>query len=450
MRQFLTPNDNAFLDLEERARWSCLRFQAQELPPGCTPDRADIAFEIDSDQGLAKLLVARGVSYNGQSQDVREWVDNGKIEFPAFAALIQWIQGPLKQAFNQQTTSPTLPEQSPLHLSGQSGRLTDLRAVQEGMRDLDQPLYMDEEHFLSQLHGRIIGQDHALQTLAAVMVRHLARRHPARPAVLFSVGPSGVGKTRTAEIMAQILSNIEDRGNGYQYLRLDMNEYQESHRISQLLGSPQGYIGHGDGSQFISTLRANPRTIVLFDEIEKAHPSILRALMNAMDAGRLSSASSSTGEWDIDCSLAVFIFTSNLDAKTILEELENRAAFGDRATEDEVCRRRLHATGIAPEIVGRIGSFLVYQPLSQETRAEIMAISIKEVAEEYGVQVAYIEPGVIIELMQKVRSINFGVRPERALIDQLLGSAFIKVSQQGGTEPVAIAGPPFECKPYQL
>ena len=108
---------------------------------------------------------------------------------------------------------------------------------------------------------------------------------------MFAVGPSGVGKTRAAEALAQALNGLLEAGAGYQFLRLDMAEYQESHRVSQLLGAPQGYVGHGEGSQLLDTLAANPRTIVLFDEIEKAHPSILRVLMNAMDAGRLSSSS---------------------------------------------------------------------------------------------------------------------------------------------------------------
>ena len=278
------------------------------------------------------------------------------------------------------------------------------------------------------------------------MVRHLARKRPARPAVVFAVGPSGVGKTRTAEVMAQVLRELDDENNGYQFLRLDMTEYQEAHRVSQLIGAPQGYVGHGEGSQLLDALRANPRTIVLFDEIEKAHPAILRVLMNAMDAGRLTTASNSASGREIDCRQSVFMFTSNLDAKSILDELDSRSAFGNRAVEDEVCRRRLHAGGIAPEIVGRIGRFLVYRPLSPETRAEIVALAVAEVGEEYGLNVSYVEPKVIVDLMQKIRSSDFGVRPERFLIDDLLGSAFAKAASQGTNDPVTVAGPPYECR----
>jgi ATP-dependent Clp protease ATP-binding subunit ClpA len=100
-----------------------------------------------------------------------------------------------------------------------------------------------------------------------------------------------------------------------------------------------------------------------------------------MDAGRLSTASSSANGRVIDCRHAVFMFTSNREAKAILDELEDRSAFGNRNIEDEVCRRRLHAGGIGPDIVGRFSRFLVFRPLSSETRAEIMALAIAEVGE---------------------------------------------------------------------
>lgn len=169
--------------------------------------------------------------------------------------------------------------------------------------------------------------------------------------------------------------------------------------------------------------------------------------MNAMDAGRLSTASRTSNGREIDCRHAVFMFTSNLDAKSILDELESRSAFGNRAIEDEVCRRRLHAVGIAPEIVGRIGRFLVFRPLSPETRAEIVALAIAEVGEEYGLTINYVEPGVVVDLMQKARSSNFGVRPERFLIDDLLGGAFAKAASLDTTNPVTVVGPPYECRP---
>ena len=168
--------------------------------------------------------------------------------------------------------------------------------------------------------------------------------------------------------------------------------------------------------------------------------------MNAMDAGRLSTASRGADGHAIDCRHAVFLLTSNLDAKELLAELATRDAFGDRAVEDEVCRRRLHGAGVPAEIVGRIGRFLVYQPLSPETRAAIMALAITEAADEYGVTVATIEPGVILDLLRQAGAASFGARPARALIDDALGAA---LAASPAEQPVSITGPPFACHPHQ-
>ncbi len=445
MRQFFMNNDVAFNDLEERARHACIRFRDQEMPSGCNPNRGDVGFEVSGNPPTAKFLVGKGIQYQGPDPSLCDLFRTGEKQFMDFTSLKAWLQGPLREVFDTQSNTGSTPETHPSEAGGTSN-LTDISTVHESIRDINKPLYLDETVLLNKLQQKVLGQEDALKGLAAVMVRHIARLRPARPAVVFEVGPSGVGKTRTAEEMPQIIKEFNDDDNGYQFLRLDMNEYQEAHRVSQLIGAPQGYVGHGEGSQLADVLRANPRTIVLFDEIEKAHPAILRVLMNAMDAGRLSAATSSSAGREIDCRHAVFIFTSNLDAKAILDELDSRSAFGNRSVEDEVCRRRLHAGGIAPEIVGRIGRFLVFRPLSPETRAEIMALSISEVAEEYGLKVTYVEPGVIIELMKKAKSQNFGVRPERFLIDDQLGSAFTSAAKQGFTNPVIVCGPPFECR----
>jgi len=447
MRQFLTNNEAAFRELEQRAEHACVRFRNQELPPGCEPPAADVGFEIDTGPGTARLLVSRGIRYTGDCAAIYDWLGEGVKEFASFAGLRAWIQGPLAQAFNARRISAgNAPANNPV--PDTAGQLTDLAAVHQGIREINRCMYLDEENLFERLRRRVLGQDDALKTLAGVVVRHCARRQPTRPAVVFAVGPSGVGKTRTAEMASEVLRELDDQDCGYQFLRLDMTEYQEPHRVSQLIGAPQGYIGHGEGSQLLDVLRANPNTIVLFDEIEKAHPAILRVLMNAMDAGRLSTASRSQGGHEIDCRRAIFIFTTNVDAKEILDELETRSGFGNRTVEDEVCRRRLHASGIAPEIVGRIGRFLVYRPLSPETRAEIVALAVAEVGREYGINVAYVEPGVIVDLMQKVRSESFGVRPERFLIDDALGSAFAKAAQEGVSDTVKVTGPPYECKPH--
>jgi hypothetical protein len=447
MRQFLSGTDKAFHELEERAKRACIRFRDQEMPLGSVPERADIGFEVDQHSGSAKLLVNKGIRYSGLNPAVREWFSSGIKEFPTFDKLKEWIRGSLADSFrSSMATGDHLETGGPA--TEQATQLTDMSVIHEAVKKINRPVYLDEERLVSELSKRVLGQDGALRALSAVVVRHCARLRPSRPAVTFATGPSGVGKTRTAESLAAILRDLDSGENGYGFLRLDMTEYQEAHRVSQLIGAPQGYIGHGEGSQFGDALRGNPRMIVLFDEIEKAHPAILRVLMNVLDAGRLSTSTRSSTGREIDCRHAVFMFTSNLESKETLNELENRNGFGNRAVEDEVCRRRFHATGIPPEIVGRIERFLVFRPLSPETRAEIVALAVAEVATEYGVDVAYVHPNVIIDLMKRIRSDDFGVRPERFLIDDVLGGAFAKAAEKQIPNPVEVLGPPYRCETH--
>lgn len=140
-----------------------------------------------------------------------------------------------------------------------------------------------------------------------------------------------------------------------------------------------------------------------------------------------------------------FFFTSNIDAKAIIDELMSRNAFTERTIIDKVCRRRLKTSGIAPEIIGRIGRFLIYRQLSPTDRAEIMTISIAEVAAEYGLTVRYIMPEVIVAFMQKSGSDDFGARPEKYFIDDELGGYFAKAAMEGQNN-ICITGPPYKCE----
>lgn len=437
MRQFINGNEETFNDLEERAQRACVRFPGQEMPTGCSPNRADVGFEINPDSGKSKLWVSKGIRYSGRDSQIRQWLAVGHKEFLSFKKLKDWLNGPIAQAFSQENQQQSV----------DSTAITNLPVIHQAISKIDQPLYLDEDQLFNCLSRKVRGQDQAIKSLSGVISRHTARCEPTRPSVVFAVGPTGVGKTKTAESLADVLSEM---GTEYAFLRLDMTEYQEPHRVSQLIGSPQGYIGHGEGSQLVDALRANPKTVILFDEIEKAHPAILKVLMNAMDAGRLSTASRSSGGHQVDCRSAVFFFTGNLEATEILNELTNRKVVNNRAVEDEVCRRHLKASGLAPEIVGRIGRFLVFFPLSAQIRAEIMAISITEIAREYGLEVSFIEPTVIIDILKRVGSQNFGVRPERFLVDDLLGGIFAKTASEQTCNPIEVVGPPFGCRKAEI
>jgi ATP-dependent Clp protease ATP-binding subunit ClpB len=247
-------------------------------------------------------------------------------------------------------------------------------------------------------------------------------------------------------MLPSMLRELDPEGAGFAYLRIDCSELREAHRVSQLLGSPAGYIGYGDGAQLIDQLVANPKAIILFDEIEKAHPDVLKVLMNAIDCGRLSSPARRGNTREVDCRRAIFYFTTNLDSQNVLHELETRDAFDKPEIVDQVCRDRLRAAGIAPELAGRINSFLVFRSLAQETKAEILVLSIVRVAEEYGLRVQRVSPELVVALLALAKADGFGARPLEFLIDDKLGEAFAKVAAARMKGPIEVrGGPPFEC-----
>jgi ATP-dependent Clp protease ATP-binding subunit ClpA len=277
----------------------------------------------------------------------------------------------------------------------------------------------------------------------------LARREPRRPATFFAVGPTGVGKTSTAEALRSALGRLLPAADGLGYVRIDASELAEEHRVSQLVGAPPGYVGYQDGAELIDTLMITPRALVVFDEIEKAHPVVLRVLLNLLDAGRLSSPDRSRQRQTIDARQAVLFFTTNLRSEAILEELATRQALGDAGTVDAVCRRHLRRAGLAPELVGRIGSFLAFSPLSPAARAEIIELAIARVAGEYGLQIASVSRSVIEGILAESITSDLGARPDEYLVDELLGDAFMAAASQAGQGRWRVTGPPFQCEPTE-
>lgn len=433
MRQFVNGSDSDYAELEDRAENRCIRYKNQELPLTCTPSYAHVGFEVEPETGKVTLLVSGNISYSGANGSIAEWLGSGSKEFSSFEQLKDWIRADIRMEF--ETAVSPVTGSNP---GGVDRALTDMEEIRKNLSGENETCFLDEERLFADLKAKVVGQDLAVKRISQVTARHCARQHPARPAVVFSVGPSGVGKTRTAEFLREAVA-MQDKNNEFQFLRLDMTEYQEAHRVSQLIGSPQGYTGNGDGSQFIDALRSNPKTIVLFDEIEKAHPSILKVLMNAMDAGRVSASFRDRGGYEIDCRRALFIFTSNIDASGILLELDPES---DPMTIDAVCRRRLKSSGIAPEIIGRIGTFLVYFPLAQIERAQIIAMSIAELIGEYGLSLDYVAPETVISFMKNPADEDFGMRPTRYLLDATLGGLCISAARQG-IGHLSLFGPPY-------
>lgn len=440
MRRFLDGTQEAWDDLARRASRACAVVSGCRLPPGCQPGTARIGFEIHPAEAI--LFVDKGIRYPGGSRAVGEWLRHGELRFPALEDLRNWLRqeiGPLFLA-----DAPLLPA-APVPLPPAPQPAGILRARPADLTELDAVISTAAGHaaarieaadLLRDLGSRVFGQDGALDALAGRAVQHVRRTSPRRPATLFALGPTGVGKTSAAAALAESLGTLLD-GRWSSFIRLNMNEYAERHRVSQLLGAPPSYVGYGDAVPLTHGLAAQPESVVLFDEIDKAHPDILVTLMSTMDAGELP-LSPSAGGGTVDCRRAFFFFTSNVDVSAAIAELD---ATGTNAPADAICRRHLTASGIRPELVGRISSFLVFRPLSERARAEVATAAVAKVAAEYGLQVTWVAPDVISLIVSRPYD-NLGARPDEYYVDELLGPEFARYAIEGGRPAVRIEAVP--------
>jgi ATP-dependent Clp protease ATP-binding subunit ClpB len=220
-------------------------------------------------------------------------------------------------------------------------------------------------HMEDRLHQRVVGQDEAIRAVANAMRRARAGlQDPNRPLGSFIfLGPTGVGKTELARALAEFLFDDE-----HAMIRIDMSEYQEKHTVSRLIGAPPGYVGYEEAGQLTEAVRRRPYAVVLFDEIEKAHPEVLNVLLQLLDDGRLTDGKGRT----VDFKNAVVIMTSNLGSAYLAER-------GDRAIDEGTRRQVLDAlrAHFRPEFINRIDEIIVFHPLDRDQMKSIIDIQMK-------------------------------------------------------------------------
>ncbi|HEX5052103.1 MAG TPA: ATP-dependent chaperone ClpB [Planctomycetota bacterium] len=206
------------------------------------------------------------------------------------------------------------------------------------------------------LHERVVGQDEAVQAVADAVIRARSGiKDPRRPIGSFLfLGPTGVGKTELAKTLAQALFDSEDN-----LVRIDMSEYMEKHAVSRLIGAPPGYIGYDEGGQLTEAVRRKPYSVVLFDEIEKAHPDVFHVLLQILDDGRATDSQGRT----VDFKNTVLIMTSNIGAPILLEGITREGTIRDSAKDQVMTELRRH---FRPELLNRIDDIVLFKPLQSE------------------------------------------------------------------------------------
>lgn len=264
----------------------------------------------------------------------------------------------------------------------------------------------EREHLLNLdklLRQRIVGQDQAVQKVSEAILRSRAGiQNPKRPIGSFLfLGPTGVGKTALAKALAERLF-----GNELEMVRLDMSEYMEKHAVARLVGPPPGYVGFEEGGQLTEAVRRRLYSIVLLDEIEKAHPDVFNTLLQVLDEGRLTDSKGRT----IDFKNTILIMTSNIGSQQILESLKSKQGL-TAETQDEVLSLLQHS--FRPEFLNRIDETVIFNPLRAEDMVNIVKIMVRQLQERLKQQKIqlHLSEEVYAFLAQKGYQPEFGARP---------------------------------------
>ena len=218
------------------------------------------------------------------------------------------------------------------------------------------------------LHERVVGQDEAVQLVADAVIRARAGiKDPSRPIGSFVfLGPTGVGKTELAKALARTLFDTEEN-----MVRIDMSEYMEKHSVSRLIGAPPGYVGHEEGGQLTESVRRKPYSVILFDEIEKAHHDVFNVLLQLLDDGRLTDSQGRT----VDFKNTVVIMTSNIGSPHLVEGLDANGQLREEAREQVLQELRLH---FRPEFLNRVDDIVLFKPLTLDETKQIVSLLLSE------------------------------------------------------------------------
>ncbi len=307
----------------------------------------------------------------------------------------------------KKTRAKEVPEVTAEHVAEIVSRLTGIPVSELTQEEREKLLKMEEL-----LHQRIVGQDEAVRAVAEAVRRSRAGlSDPNRPIASFLfLGPTGVGKTELAKALAWILFGDEDA-----IIRIDMSEYMERHTVSRLVGAPPGYVGHEEGGQLTEAVRRRPYSIVLLDEIEKAHPEVFNILLQVLDDGRLTDAKGRT----VDFTNTVIIATSNIGAEIIQDNLR----LGPDALDYQALKSRLMeelARYFRPEFINRIDEIIVFQALTRDQIRDIVRLQLAKVERRLraqGIEVNWTE-ALVDYLADRGYSPQFGARELRRVIQQ--------------------------------
>ena len=274
-------------------------------------------------------------------------------------------------------------------------------------------------HLQDELHKRVVGQNEGVEKVADAILRSKAGiKDPKRPIGSFLfLGPTGVGKTELAKALAESL--FDDESN---MVRIDMSEYMEKHSVARLIGAPPGYVGYDEGGQLTEAVRRKPYSVVLFDEVEKAHPDVFNVLLQVLDDGRITDSQGRT----VDFKNTILIMTSNIGSQMLLSGIDERGEIKKEA-EDAL---RLH---FRPEFLNRLDETILFKPLTKDNISEIVKLMVADVNKRLA------DREISIRLTEEAMRYvvehgydpQFGARPLKRYLQKNVETAAAKIILEG-------------------
>jgi ATP-dependent Clp protease ATP-binding subunit ClpB len=278
-------------------------------------------------------------------------------------------------------------------------------------------------HLDNQLHERVVGQDEGVEKVTEAILRSKAGiKDPSKPIGSFLfLGPTGVGKTELAKALAEAL--FDDETN---MVRIDMSEYMEKHSVARLIGAPPGYVGYDEGGQLTEAVRRKPYSVVLFDEVEKAHPDVFNVLLQVLDDGRITDSTGKT----VDFKNTILIMTSNIGSQYLLDGIDPDGSIRPEAEAQVMNELRAH---FRPEFLNRLDETILFKPLTQDNISHIIDLMVKDINKRLA------DRELSVELTDSAKEFitenaydpSYGARPLRRYLQKNVETLAARIILQG-------------------